>query len=388
MIQGFDCATKLTTKTATGLKNSGFEYAIRYLPTTAWKGLTKEEVKAIQDAGLKLVSIFQRSANFAGYFTIAQGRADGVQAKKLAESLGQPKGTAIYFAVDYDAQPKNIGGVLAYFKGVKETLRDYKIGVYGSYRVMNEVLQKEPVDYYWQTYAWSYGKIADHIHFRQYKNGVTVAGVQLDRNNIKNTPGAWTEVMKEHPKQPPKKEKRTAKNGKYTVVSGDTLSHIAADFGVSVKDLVNWNGIKDKNVIQVGQVITVVAPKPQPKPEPKEDKYTLVTSVKGYYRAEDAENRRDDRTLVAKGTYYVFNRAKIGKEEMINVTTRKGVAGSWINPADNTENKPKPQYYTVRKNDNLSKIAAAHKTTVSQLVAWNNIKNPNLIFPGQKLRIK
>lgn len=327
MIQGFDCATKLTVKTATSLKNSGFEYAIRYLPTTAWKGLTKEEVKAIQDAGLKLVSIFQRSANFAGYFTIAQGRADGVQAKKLAESLGQPKGTAIYFAVDYDAQPKNIGGVLAYFKGVKETLKEYRVGVYGSYRVMNEVLQKEPVDYYWQTYAWSYGKIADHIHFRQYKNGVTVAGVQLDRNNIKNTPGAWTEVMKEHPKQPPKKEKRTAKNGKYTVVSGDTLSEIAADFGVSVKDLVDWNGIKDKNIIHVGQVITVE--KPQPKP--KEDKYTLVTSVKGYVTAADAKNHKNDKTLVARGTYHVFNKS----QGMINVTTKQGVPGSWINPADN-----------------------------------------------------
>lgn len=386
MIQGFDCATKLTVKTATSLKNSGFEYAIRYLPTTAWKGLTKEEVKAIQNAGLKLVSIFQRSANYASYFNYEEGKKDGPHAQRLAESLGQPKDTAIYFAVDYDAQPKNIGGVLAYFKGVKETLKDYRIGVYGSYRVMNEVKQKEPVDYYWQTYAWSYGKIADHIHMRQYQNGVNVSGVQLDRNDIHHVPGAWSEIMKEQPKQPPKKQKRTAKNGKYTVVSGDTLSHIATDFGVSVKDLVDWNGIKDKNIIHVGQVLTVE--KPQPKPQPKEDKYTLVTSVKGYYRAEDAKNRKDDRALVARGTYYVFNRKKIGDEEMINVTTKPGTPGSWINPADNTENKPKPQYYTVEKNDNLSKIAAKHKTTVKQLVAWNNIKNPNLIYPGQKLRVK
>lgn len=45
-------------------------------------------------------------------------------------------------------------------------------------------------------------------------------------------------------------------------------------------------------------------------------------------------------------------------------------------------------YYTVQKNDNLTKIAKKYGTTVNQLVAWNNIANPNLIYPGQKLRVK
>ena len=45
-------------------------------------------------------------------------------------------------------------------------------------------------------------------------------------------------------------------------------------------------------------------------------------------------------------------------------------------------------YYTVQKNDNLTKIAKKYGTTVNQLVAWNNIANPNLIYVGQKLRVK
>lgn len=45
-------------------------------------------------------------------------------------------------------------------------------------------------------------------------------------------------------------------------------------------------------------------------------------------------------------------------------------------------------YYTVQKNDNLTKIAKKYGTTVNQLVAWNNIANPNLIYTGQKLRVK
>lgn len=46
------------------------------------------------------------------------------------------------------------------------------------------------------------------------------------------------------------------------------------------------------------------------------------------------------------------------------------------------------EYYIVKKGDNLTKIAKAYKTTVNQLIDWNNIKNANLIYPGQKLRVK
>lgn len=45
-------------------------------------------------------------------------------------------------------------------------------------------------------------------------------------------------------------------------------------------------------------------------------------------------------------------------------------------------------YYTVKSGDNLTKIAKKYGTTVNQLVAWNNIKDKNLIHPGQKLRVK
>ena len=45
-------------------------------------------------------------------------------------------------------------------------------------------------------------------------------------------------------------------------------------------------------------------------------------------------------------------------------------------------------YYTVVKGDNLTKIAKKYNTTVDELVRLNNIKNKNLIYIGQKLRIK
>ncbi|BAM46363.1 M23 family metallopeptidase [Amphibacillus xylanus] len=43
--------------------------------------------------------------------------------------------------------------------------------------------------------------------------------------------------------------------------------------------------------------------------------------------------------------------------------------------------------YTVKKGDTLSAIAKKYGTTVAKLVKDNNIKNPNLIHPGQKLNV-
>lgn len=81
-------------------------------------------------------------------------------------------------------------------------------------------------------------------------------------------------------------------------------------------------------------------------------------------------------------------------EPIVREIRRKKGSGNWgysynflmfIYPPGSPE-PPKPDepvYYTVVRGDALYKIAAKFNTTVQQLVIWNNIKNPNLIYPGQ-----
>lgn len=45
-------------------------------------------------------------------------------------------------------------------------------------------------------------------------------------------------------------------------------------------------------------------------------------------------------------------------------------------------------YYTVRSGDTLSSIAAKYGTTYQKIASMNGIKNPNVIYAGQKLRVK
>jgi LysM repeat protein len=44
--------------------------------------------------------------------------------------------------------------------------------------------------------------------------------------------------------------------------------------------------------------------------------------------------------------------------------------------------------YTVKSGDTLSEIAEQYGTTVDELVRLNNIDNPDLIHPGQELKLK
>lgn len=68
--------------------------------------------------------------------------------------------------------------------------------------------------------------------------------------------------------------------------------------------------------------------------------------------------------------------------------TRQTVLDSRYDEVQGTINANSAQYYTVQSGDYLDKIAKQFGTTVNQLVAWNNIANPDLIYAGQTIRVK
>jgi LysM repeat protein len=268
MSKGFDCATKLNKTAAIELKRAGFEFVARYLGNS-WKTFNKDEAKAITEAGLKLISIFEKNPLIVSYFTKTQGIADAKEAESYANAVGQPHGTAIYFTVDYDAQTSHFNDILAYLEGVRETLKNYKVGLYGSYSVMMAV--KGKVDYYWQTYAWSKGKVADHIHMHQYQNGVNVAGVSLDRNDIKKDPGAWE--LNEAPKPTQPAPNKDPNEGYLHIVNaGETLSGIAAKYGLTIDYLAKLNELDNPDRIYHGQRLKLKGTVPQSKPVVKPTK--------------------------------------------------------------------------------------------------------------------
>ncbi len=47
-----------------------------------------------------------------------------------------------------------------------------------------------------------------------------------------------------------------------------------------------------------------------------------------------------------------------------------------------------PRYYAVRPGDTLWSISQRYAVTVNDILALNELSNPNLIFPGQIIRLR
>lgn len=172
-------------------REKGVGFVCRYLCPPKWpKLLTNDEARVLSDAGFNIVSVWEDNSVKASWFTWDRGIQEGTGAVAAAMEAGQPGGTAIYFAVDYDAQPGDMPTIAAYMDAAEAQLQDYALGVYGSYAVI-DYFAKRGVKYLWQTYAWSGGKVHPRAQLYQYHNGVNIGGVDTDLNKCFADPGWW-----------------------------------------------------------------------------------------------------------------------------------------------------------------------------------------------------
>ncbi|MDD9270084.1 glycoside hydrolase domain-containing protein [Paenibacillus sp. GCM10023248] len=198
MAKGFDCSTPLTTQTAAAFVRDGYLFVARYLVPSGYKALTKGEAELISNAGLQIVSVYETTANRALGGRSA-GLADGAAAVQVAQQVGQPEGSCIYFAVDFDATSAQMPTVIAYIQAASEATPQYTTGVYGSYAVMEAVKQAGACSRFWQTYAWSGGKKSTFLNLYQYLNDVPVNGIQIDHDESYGSEGWWNTLAAPEP---------------------------------------------------------------------------------------------------------------------------------------------------------------------------------------------
>lgn len=103
---------------------------------------------------------------------------------------------------------------------------------------------------------------APHLHLSVRRGGNPTMGVgNIDFEAlVGGSPAAAPAPVKAAPKAPakPKSPAKPKTSGKtYKVVKGDNLTKIAKAHGTTVAELVKLNGIKDKNLINIGQVLKV-----------------------------------------------------------------------------------------------------------------------------------
>ena len=71
-----------------------------------------------------------------------------------------------------------------------------------------------------------------------------------------------------------------------------------------------------------------------------------------------------------------------------NGEVRKTVLGKRYEEVQSRVNAEENKYHIVKSGDTLSKIATIYGTSYQEIARLNKLQNPNLIYVGQRLRIK
>jgi len=174
------------------VKQQGYSFVARYLAVDGGsKLITKTEADQIRAHRLGLVLVYEQYAERAKEGRAA-GKADGQTALMQARSVGFPDTRPVYFAVDYETTEAGQAAINEYLRGAADSIGANRVGVYGSYAVVERCFTNGSARFFWQTYAWSAGKISTRTHILQYSNGQTVGGASVDLNESKRADfGAW-----------------------------------------------------------------------------------------------------------------------------------------------------------------------------------------------------
>lgn len=120
-----------------------------------------------------------------------------------------------------------------------------------------------------------------------------------------------------------------------------------------------------------------------PRPDPNSTLFSQGT--RAYSANAPLDTNRDGRITAGEATSFV--RGRINGEAPPPTDTRPG-GNSDTPPTGNGDNPPRGGTVQVHRNDTLSKIAADNGVSLSALIAANpQIRNPNLIYPGQTIHL-
>ena len=116
--------------------------------------LTAAEAKELSQAGIKIFVVFEEFGKKSDLpLTRDRGHADGISALKQATNVGQPDGSAVYFAVEglpSGYKTADLPGLRNYFSGVKAAIGSrFALGAYGDGIVCKTLLDEEFVKFTW-----------------------------------------------------------------------------------------------------------------------------------------------------------------------------------------------------------------------------------------------
>jgi LysM repeat protein len=185
----------------------------------------------------------------------------------------------------------------------------------------------------------------------------------------------------------------------YTVRAGDYLSGIAVKLNVSLKDLLQTNGLTVTSLILPGQQLrvpskgtsTAAAPAKTTAVAVQQAPATTYTVVSGDYLTGIAAKLKVSTTALLTANNLKLN-SLIWPGMQLKVPKGGVVPTSSAGTAPTTSSAPKPAApaaaaYTVVRNDSLSGIAQKLGVKLTSLLTTNQMTVSSMIYPGMSLKV-
>ncbi len=165
----------------------------------------------------------------------------------------------------------------------------------------------------------------------------------------------------------------------YIVQSGDTLSAIARRYGTTVQEIVDINNIQNPDLIYPGEKLRILTNSSIPGNEERGTGSIIYTVQRGNTLSQIARAYHVSVEHIVE-LNDIENPNLIYPGEKLRIT-ESDVAD--LSPVDNTIQV----YYVVKEGDTLNGIARRFGITLNEILEYNDIQNPNLIYPGQTIKI-
>jgi LysM repeat protein len=179
----------------------------------------------------------------------------------------------------------------------------------------------------------------------------------------------------------PGPSRASSRGGTITVKDGDTLSEIADRNGISLKRLMQANGLTDPGKLAVGETLVIPGGSgySNQAAAPKSVGTAPYTVKKGETISELAER-------FGTTTNRLLQLNNISDPKLVIAGTRIAVPGRAVTaPAAAGRNSGE---YVVQSGETLSHIADRYNTSVDRLVAINKLSDPNMVAEGSRIKLQ
>ncbi|WBA41603.1 LysM peptidoglycan-binding domain-containing protein [Hymenobacter canadensis] len=189
------------------------------------------------------------------------------------------------------------------------------------------------------------------------------------------------------PREEPEAAAPRFRRVRHTVRRGESVAAVAERYDVTPAQLARWNALRKGKALVPGKQLVVFVPIATPSAPPARalasaDRKPSVPPRLTSPAARTTGTAPTTASMAEMAAAAEPLKAAIASRNPQLISQEAATTAATLAATDDSV----PTTYTVRRGDNLAKLAESRGLTISQLMAWNQLESEK-VMPGQKLRL-